>query len=121
MKKFLTLALAIALLTAFAGLSAAQEKGVEKSQATGVKPPAAGEKQNPCKGYPQDESCCKKEGGTWVSGGGGGFCYMNLRSATGVTQDDCRRVGGVVEQQRDGALMCVPSKKQGIQDKKNKY
>jgi hypothetical protein len=111
MKKLLTLVLGVVMLVAFAGLSVAQQKGVEKSQATGVKPPASGEKQKACEGYPQTKRCCKKAGGTWVEGGGGGFCYMHLRSATGVTQDDCRRVGGVVEQQRDGTLMCVPGKK----------
>lgn len=36
MKKFLTLTLAIALLTAFAGLSAAQQKGEQKRQPMGI-------------------------------------------------------------------------------------
>lgn len=47
MKKLLTLALAIVLLAAFAGLSAAQQKAGEKSQPTGVemKQPAIGEKK----------------------------------------------------------------------------
>jgi len=55
MKKFLTLALAIALLTAFAGLSAAQQKGEQKSQPTGIemKQPAIGEKKTVDKASPE--------------------------------------------------------------------
>lgn len=113
MKKSLTLALALVVLAAFTGLGAAQEgKAQQKSQ------PATGEKkinenanqyiQQPCKGYPQDKRCCDKNGGNWVEGGGGGFCYMNLRSATGVSQEACRRIGGVVWHLSDGTLMCVP-------------
>lgn len=54
MKKFLTLALAIALLTAFAGLSAAQQqKGEQKSQPTGVEmKQTGGERKGPTQGEP---------------------------------------------------------------------
>jgi len=29
-----------------------------------------------CKGYPQDQECCKFYNGTWAVGGSGGFCYL---------------------------------------------
>jgi len=112
MKKLLTLALALVVLAAFADLGVAQQKGKENSPPTAVqlKPiakPSGETIQDPCKGYPQSQGCCRHWGGTWVESGSGGFCYINLRSATGVSQADCRMTGSAA-QLSDSTVMCVP-------------
>ena len=51
-------------------------------------------------------SCCKAWGGTWVTGGSGGFCYRNLRISSPADETACKASGGKVET-KDGEKICL--------------
>ena len=55
--------------------------------------------------YPKTKAECGSAGGSWVTSGSRGFCYMHLSQEQGG--NDCTRAGGVVE--RVGkATFCLP-------------
>ena len=60
-----------------------------------------------CVGYPQDEACCQKNGGSWVLSDSGSFCFLNLRSSP-LTKADCMNAGGYTYWRNDSTMMCLP-------------
>ncbi len=64
--------------------------------------------QNQCKGYPQEQSCCNFDDGTWIIKPTGGFCYMNLGPESSLNAIDCINADGDLVKMNDGSRFCVP-------------
>jgi hypothetical protein len=59
-----------------------------------------------CSNPDGESTCCRAWGGTWVTGGSGGFCYRNLRISSAGDEAACKASGGKVET-KDGQKVCL--------------
>jgi len=68
--------------------------------------PSPSQSKQLCDNPEGSSSCCKAWGGTWVTGGSGGFCYRNLRISSAADETACKASGGKVET-KDGEKICL--------------